>query len=40
MTGRPCGSERFIKKLEKQLDRKVSALPIGRPRKKRPEGTT
>ena len=37
MTGRPCGSEKFIKKLEKQLNRKVIALPIGRPRKKKPE---
>jgi putative transposase len=40
MTGRPFGPEAFIKKLEKQLDRKVSALAIGRPRKSKPEERT
>jgi putative transposase len=37
MTGRPCGSETFINKLEEQLCRRVRALPIGRPRKHKPE---
>jgi len=39
MTGRPYGSDQFIRKLEKKLDRKVRALPIGRPRKKNQKGT-
>ena len=32
-TGRPLGEDNFIKKLEKQLDRRLKALPIGRPKK-------
>jgi len=39
MTGRPYGSERFIKRLERRLDRRLSALPVGRPQKTRQEGT-
>ncbi len=37
MTGRPYGSAIFIKKLERQLDRRLSALPVGRPRKTKQE---
>ena len=33
MTGRPCGDESFIKKLEKRFGRRLKALPHGRPRK-------
>jgi len=33
MTGRPLGSESFIKKLEKRLGGRLHALPVGRPRK-------
>ena len=33
MTGRPCGNDRFIKKLEKLFGRRLRALPWGRPRK-------
>ena len=33
MTGRPCGDESFIKKLEKRFGRRLKALPRGRPRK-------
>ncbi len=33
MTGRPCGNERFIKKLERRFGRRLKALPHGRPRK-------
>lgn len=33
MTGRPCGNERFMKKLEKLFGRRLRALPWGRPRK-------
>jgi len=33
MTGRPCGEESFIKKLEKRFGRRLKALPRGRPRK-------
>jgi len=31
--GRPCGDDRFIKKLEKSFGRRLRALPWGRPRK-------
>ena len=31
-TGRPYGSDKFLKKLELRLDRKVRALPVGRPK--------
>jgi putative transposase len=33
MTGRPCGDESFIKKLEKRFGRRLQALPHGRPKK-------
>jgi putative transposase len=33
LTGRPCGNERFMKKLEKLFGRRLRALPWGRPRK-------
>jgi len=33
MTGRPCGDDSFVKKLEKYLGRRLRALPWGRPRK-------
>ena len=33
MTGRPCGDESFIKKLEKRFGRRLKALPHGRPKK-------
>ncbi|MBI4685227.1 MAG: transposase [Nitrospirae bacterium] len=33
-TGRPFGSEEFIKKMEKKLERKFILMPAGRPRKK------
>ncbi|MEW6739479.1 MAG: transposase [Nitrospirota bacterium] len=32
-TGRPCGDDRFVMKMEKLLERKLTALPKGRPRK-------
>lgn len=32
-TGRPCGDDRFVMKMEKLLGRKLTALPKGRPRK-------
>jgi putative transposase len=32
-TGRPCGDDRFVIKMEKLLERKLTALPKGRPRK-------
>jgi putative transposase len=35
MSGRPFGSERFLKKLEQKLDRRVRALPVGRPKIKK-----
>ena len=35
MSGRPFGSERFLKKLERKLDRRVRALPVGRPKIKK-----
>ncbi len=31
-TGRPCGDEVFIKKIENLLGRRLNALPKGRPR--------
>jgi putative transposase len=33
MTGRPCGDDRFMKKLERLFGRRLRALPWGRPRK-------
>ncbi len=33
LTGRPCGHENFIKKLEKLFGRRLRALSWGRPRK-------
>ena len=33
-TGRPCGDETFIRRLEKSFGRRLSALPWGRPRKR------
>ena len=30
-TGRPCGDNRFVTKMEKLLGRKLTALPKGRP---------
>ena len=33
LTGRPCGTEGFVEKLEKVLGRRLRALPEGRPRK-------
>ena len=32
-TGRPCGDNRFVMKMEKLLERKLTVLPKGRPRK-------
>ncbi len=32
-TGRPCGDEGFLLRLEKKLGRRLAALPRGRPRK-------
>ena len=32
-TGRPCGDERFIRKIELTVGRRLVALPRGRPRK-------
>lgn len=32
-TGRPCGDESFVKRVEKMLGRSLMALPKGRPRK-------
>jgi putative transposase len=34
-TGRPCGDDGFIKKIESILGRRLKALPRGRPQKKR-----
>jgi putative transposase len=31
--GRPCGDDNFIKKIEGLLDRRLAALPVGRPRR-------
>jgi len=33
LTGRPCGDEGFIRKLERAFGRRLQALPHGRPRK-------
>ena len=33
MTGRSCGGDRFMKKLERLFERRLRALPWGRPRK-------
>jgi putative transposase len=30
-TGRPCGDDRFVIEMEKLLERKLTALPKGRP---------
>jgi len=30
-TGRPCGDDRFVMKMEKLLGRELTALPQGRP---------
>lgn len=38
MTGRPYGSEKFIKKLEQRLERRLIAFPVGRPRKRKNGG--
>ena len=35
MTGRPLGSDSFISKLETRLGRRLRALPVGRPRKRK-----
>ncbi|MDQ7788406.1 MAG: transposase [Thermodesulfovibrionales bacterium] len=32
-TGRPCGDDKFVLKLERLIGRRLSALPWGRPRK-------
>ena len=32
-TGRPLGSDPFIRQIERALGRRVRALPVGRPRK-------
>jgi hypothetical protein len=33
-TGRPCGDEDFIKKIEGLIGRRLRTLPRGRPRKR------
>ena len=33
MTERPCGDDRFMKKLERLFGRRLRTLPWGRPRK-------
>ena len=33
--GRPLGSDSFVSKMEKLMGRRLRALPVGRPRKKR-----
>jgi len=33
LTGRPCGNDAFVLKIEEMLNRKLIALPRGRPRK-------
>jgi hypothetical protein len=33
MTGRPLGGTSFIQKLEKAFDKKLHALPVGRPKR-------
>lgn len=35
ITGRPCGEELFIEELEKRLNRRLRALPHGRPRERK-----
>jgi putative transposase len=35
--GRPLGSDRFLSKLERLLGRRVRAMPVGRPKKKKNE---
>jgi putative transposase len=35
INGRPCGEELFIKELEKRLNRRLRALPHGRPRERK-----
>lgn len=37
-TGRPWGTEPFLDRLERRLERRVRALPVGRPRRTRDEG--
>jgi putative transposase len=32
-TGRPCGDDRFIRKIEEAIGRRLEAMPRGRPRK-------
>ena len=32
--GRPCGNEEFVRQMEELLDRRLTAAPCGRPRKK------
>lgn len=34
-TGRPAGEESFVRKLERTLGRRLAAMPVGRPRKKK-----
>jgi hypothetical protein len=34
-TGRPCGDESFIKNIEELLERRLTALPKGRPLKRK-----
>jgi hypothetical protein len=34
MTGRPCGNDKFLNKLEKLFGRRLRALPWERPSKK------
>ena len=36
-TGRPLGSDSFISKLESALGRRLRALPVGHPRKRKGE---
>lgn len=31
-TGRPLGSEKFVRRIEKELERRVRAMPVGRPK--------
>jgi putative transposase len=38
-TGRPLGSDGFLSKVETLLGRRVRPLPVGRPRKSRPQAT-
>jgi putative transposase len=34
-TGRPFGNEKFVREIERKLGKRLTALSIGRPRKKR-----